>query len=51
MPRATMRKLLDNTTAQKRLTLNQRVQGSNPCAPTTSIKDLDAIGFGQKSNR
>jgi hypothetical protein len=22
------------------LTLNQRVQGSNPCAPTNNIKDL-----------
>jgi hypothetical protein len=25
------------------LTLNQRVQGSNPCAPTTSIKDLAPV--------
>ena len=25
----------------EQLTLNQRVQGSNPCAPTNEIKDLD----------
>ena len=27
-----------------KLTLNQRVQGSNPCAPTKSFKDLVAVG-------
>ena len=27
----------------EQLTLNQRVQGSNPCAPTNEIKDLDKI--------
>ncbi len=25
----------------EQLTLNQRVQGSNPCAPTNEINDLD----------
>ena len=30
----------------EQLTLNQRVQGSNPCAPTNKINDLcDCNGF------
>src|ERR1700729_3003636 len=29
----------------EQLTLNQRVQGSNPCAPTTSIKHLADFQF------
>jgi hypothetical protein len=27
----------------EQLTLNQRVQGSSPCAPTIDIKNLDGI--------
>src|SRR5208337_527558 len=30
----------------EQLTLNQRVQGSNPCAPTINIKDLGAEQSG-----
>ena len=29
----------------EQLTLNQRVQGSNPCAPTNEIKDLETVYF------
>jgi hypothetical protein len=29
----------------EQLTLNQRVQGSSPCAPTNEIKDLQDTGF------
>ena len=36
----------------RKLTLNQRVQGSNPCAPTTSIKRLAPLaGFIPSSVR
>ncbi len=34
----------------EQLTLNQRVQGSNPCAPTNEIKDLCGI-LQQPKNR
>jgi hypothetical protein len=29
----------------EQLTLNQRVQGSSPCAPTKPFKDLAAVGI------
>src|SRR5262245_53753711 len=32
------------------ITLNQRVQGSSPCAPTTNIKNGRAIAWGAFAN-
>jgi hypothetical protein len=33
----------------EQLTLNQRVQGSSPCAPTNDFKDLGDISIGRSS--
>jgi hypothetical protein len=35
----------------EQLTLNQRVQGSSPCAPTIEIKDLADIPTGHASQK
>jgi hypothetical protein len=34
----------------EQLTLNQRVQGSSPCAPTNKIKDLGRTNIDQPSS-